>query len=322
MWVALVAGAGFVVLGGVFLQMGLEQADQLASVLGAFTGLAGLGLSGYSVLLSSRNGQPASADPPTDGERTGHGSTAGAEDAMGAPGVHQIAETAGTGSPRDPAEPGTPVGWSRRLFLLSAAATAALAAVTLLLIRPWQGERSQPASNAAGHNTSSVQPPASTPAPQASITSPASTTPETSETPSPTDSPAGETSAAASGTVLHEGRVSLMDQDYLDVESGKIGEIIPNSSDLWYVSPYRALWTSGGGAQPITPVSGKPTAKSCEADLKKRTYDQIAMADMKAGGWACALTVEGNIVGIQIRSIPPIGDEKAPLPLFYTVWQQ
>ncbi|MFI6637091.1 hypothetical protein ACIBI7_50105, partial [Nonomuraea fuscirosea] len=97
MWVALVAGAGFVVLGGVFLQMGLEQADQLASVLGAFTGLAGLGLSGYSVLLSSRNGRPASADPLTDGERTGHGSTAGAEDAMGAPGVHQIAETAGTG---------------------------------------------------------------------------------------------------------------------------------------------------------------------------------------------------------------------------------
>ncbi|MEV4090065.1 hypothetical protein ACGFJC_53410, partial [Nonomuraea fuscirosea] len=73
---------------------------------------------------------------------------------------------------------------------------------------------------------------------------------------------------------------------------------------------------------PVDPGSGKPTAKSCEADLKKRTYDQIAMADMKAGGWACALTVEGNLVGIQIRSIPPIGDEKAPLPLFYTVWQR
>ncbi|MET8867218.1 hypothetical protein ABZW11_30100 [Nonomuraea sp. NPDC004580] len=318
MWIALVAGAGVAVLGGAFVWLGLEQADQLASVLGTFTGLAGLGLSGYSVLLSSRNGRSASAGQATDGERAGHGATAGAEDAMGAPDVHQLAETAGSGPRHDP---GTPVGWSWRLFLLSAAATAALAAVTLLLVRPWQAER-HPASNAAGHTTSSAQPPASTPTPQASITSPASTAPEASEAPSPTASPAGETSAAVPGTVLHEDQVSLMDQDYLDVESGTIGEIIPDSSDLWYVSPYRALWTSGGGAQPITPVSREPTAKSCEAALKKRTYDQIAMADMKAGGWACALTVEGNLVGIQIRSIPPIGDEKAPLNFSYTVWQR
>ncbi|MCK2218688.1 hypothetical protein MF672_033565 [Actinomadura sp. ATCC 31491] len=97
---------------------------------------------------------------------------------------------------------------------------------------------------------------------------------------------------------------------------------MPGSSDLWYVSPYRELWTAGGGAEPIAPVRRRPTAASCAAELRTRQYQQVAMADMKAGGWACARTAEHNVVAVRIAAIPPRGDENAPLDISYTVWQQ
>ncbi|MEV4471346.1 hypothetical protein [Nonomuraea sp. NPDC049504] len=130
---------------------------------------------------------------------------------------------------------------------------------------------------------------------------------------------AGAVASVASGQVLRQGAASLKDQDYLDAETGKIGEVRPGASDVVYVGPYRELWTAGGGALPITPVEGRPDAAACAAALQVRDYDMVVIGDMKAGAWACARTVEDNLLAVQIRAVPE-GD--VPLEIAYTVWQK
>lgn len=62
-WISLMAAGGLVgALGVVFVVLGLDRADQLASVVGVFVGLAGLGVSVYGVVLARRTGSP---DPPS-----------------------------------------------------------------------------------------------------------------------------------------------------------------------------------------------------------------------------------------------------------------
>jgi hypothetical protein len=51
---ATVVGLTLAGLGGFFALAGLDKSDKLASVIGAFGTLVGLGLSGYGVLLSRR----------------------------------------------------------------------------------------------------------------------------------------------------------------------------------------------------------------------------------------------------------------------------
>jgi drug/metabolite transporter (DMT)-like permease len=54
-WLAvLTAGAGLIVLGIYFSRIGLDRADKTASVIGAFSGLAGLALAAYGVVLARR----------------------------------------------------------------------------------------------------------------------------------------------------------------------------------------------------------------------------------------------------------------------------
>ncbi|MGW4961396.1 hypothetical protein ACWEPL_29590 [Nonomuraea sp. NPDC004186] len=48
------AGLALIVLGILLFKAGLDDADKWASVIGVFVGLLGLGLSGYSVMLSRR----------------------------------------------------------------------------------------------------------------------------------------------------------------------------------------------------------------------------------------------------------------------------
>ncbi|GAA0923485.1 hypothetical protein [Nonomuraea longicatena] len=121
------------------------------------------------------------------------------------------------------------------------------------------------------------------------------------------------------GEVLREAEAALRDQDYLDVESGAIGTIDPAASDLWYVSPYRALWTAGGGRYPITPVDAHPGPAACARALKARRYDQVAVGERAPGDWACARTAEGNLVAIRFPAIPAAD---APLKISYIVWHR
>ncbi|MFC7587844.1 hypothetical protein ACFQYP_32310 [Nonomuraea antimicrobica] len=148
------------------------------------------------------------------------------------------------------------------------------------------------------------------------------TSPSTGTSPSTRTSPSSGTSpsTAASpkdGEKIREGEASLRDQDYLDVESGRTGTIDPATSDLWYVSPYRSLWTAGGGEYPITPVDARPGPDDCAQALTAREYDQVEVGKLAPGDWACARTAEGNLVGIRFPAIPT-GD--APLKISYTVW--
>ncbi|MFI6458665.1 hypothetical protein ACIBF6_44860 [Streptosporangium amethystogenes] len=137
----------------------------------------------------------------------------------------------------------------------------------------------------------------------------------TAPTPRPTPS------ATTSGEVLREAEASLKDQDYLDAETGKIGVVQPGASDLWYVSPYRSLWTAGGGALPITPIDieGRPDSAACADALAARDYDLVEVGKMKAGDWACARTAEDNLLAVQIRAVPE-GD--VPLEISYVVWRK
>ncbi|MFF0772132.1 hypothetical protein ACFYUK_24820 [Nonomuraea wenchangensis] len=153
------------------------------------------------------------------------------------------------------------------------------------------------------------------PPPQAAgvAADPATTPPR--PTPTPSASPSSSPSA---GGKIREAEATLRDQDYLDVESGRIGTVVPGVSDLWYVSPYRSLWTAGGGEYPITPVDARPDADACAQALAARDYDQVELGRMRPGAWACARTAEGNLVGIRFPVIPANSD--APLTISYVVW--
>lgn len=123
----------------------------------------------------------------------------------------------------------------------------------------------------------------------------------------------------ASGEVVRTETVSLRDQDYLDVETGAIGEVRPGASDLWYVGGYRELWTAGGGELPIAPIAGRPDPAACADELARRSYDQVAIGPMSPGSWVCARTAEDNVVAVQVTTVPT-GD--APLVITYTVWHK
>jgi len=76
-----VGGAG---LGVFFARQGLERADQLASVTGAFIGLAGLGVAGYSAWLARVAVRPAQPPGPA---ASGPASPAKEPGAVGGPSV-------------------------------------------------------------------------------------------------------------------------------------------------------------------------------------------------------------------------------------------
>jgi hypothetical protein len=50
----LLAGAALVVLGVVFVAVGLNRASEISGVIGAVVGVAGLGLSAYGIVLARR----------------------------------------------------------------------------------------------------------------------------------------------------------------------------------------------------------------------------------------------------------------------------
>jgi hypothetical protein len=74
-WVGIVLFVGAAVgMGTYFTQVGLEQADQTASVIGAFIALAGLGLTAYGMFVirradyAARANTVASSDKEADGK--------------------------------------------------------------------------------------------------------------------------------------------------------------------------------------------------------------------------------------------------------------
>lgn len=97
------AGAGAVlgVLGAVFIVIGLEQADRLASVLGVFVGLAGLGVSVYGLR------HQAGHAPVDHGVTSPPGVVTGIAPSLPGPGVRHGEAPA---SPAEPAEPDGPDG--------------------------------------------------------------------------------------------------------------------------------------------------------------------------------------------------------------------
>jgi hypothetical protein len=74
----LLGGVALVALGVVFVAVGLDKASEISGVIGAVVGVAGLGLSGYGIVLARRWVSPRlHGGPPTislaDSHRPGSG---------------------------------------------------------------------------------------------------------------------------------------------------------------------------------------------------------------------------------------------------------
>ena len=63
----LLAGAALVVLGVVFVAVGLNEASEISGVIGAVVGVAGLGLSAYGIVLARRPPQPGAGSQVVSG---------------------------------------------------------------------------------------------------------------------------------------------------------------------------------------------------------------------------------------------------------------
>ncbi|GAA1782939.1 hypothetical protein GCM10009682_01260 [Luedemannella flava] len=203
---------------------------------------------------------------------------------------------------------GRPVG--RRALLMALLITIGAGTSGAVLDRYWTGG---PVTAATGHGGQASGEPTGTgvATPTLMATSGAADT-----TGAPSTTPAVD--PPSKGAVLRTAVVTLQDQDYLDAETGMIGEVRPGA-DLWWVADGRELWTAVGGKYPITRISAKPDLRGCVAELESHDYDLIEVGQMRAGDWACARSAEGNVIAIQIRAVPG-GD--APLTISYTVWQQ
>ncbi|MEU1729376.1 hypothetical protein [Nonomuraea sp. NPDC005692] len=74
LWISLLAGGVLAgALGVIFIVLDLEQADQLASVVGVFVALAGLSISVYGVVLSRRGDVPSTGSSPAAAPPLGAG---------------------------------------------------------------------------------------------------------------------------------------------------------------------------------------------------------------------------------------------------------
>ncbi|GLW12766.1 hypothetical protein Misp01_78940 [Microtetraspora sp. NBRC 13810] len=200
---------------------------------------------------------------------------------------------------------GRPVQLRAMVMVALIAVGAGLTGAMIQQYRVDAGAEGTPAASTATPAASTTPPPTPTPTPSAPTAGAPTTVPR------PTASP-------PAGGVIREAEASLRDQDYLDVETGRIGTIDPAASDLWYVSPYRSLWTAGGGEYPITTVEARPDSAGCARELAARDYDQVEVGRLTPGSWACARTAEGNLVAIRFSAIPT-GD--APLRISYIVWR-
>lgn len=69
-WLVLLStGLVLIALGAIFLVLGLQDADRLASTIGALAGVAGLGLSFWSATPSARSRGAEQADGRPDGPK-------------------------------------------------------------------------------------------------------------------------------------------------------------------------------------------------------------------------------------------------------------
>ncbi len=70
-WLFALVGVAALVVGVVMLRTGLETADQLGSVVGSIAGVAGLGISGFALVLAiraeKRDTQPGPNSVPEPG---------------------------------------------------------------------------------------------------------------------------------------------------------------------------------------------------------------------------------------------------------------
>ncbi|MGW9372215.1 hypothetical protein ACWGVR_19570 [Streptomyces xanthophaeus] len=96
-----VAGLGVVGLGVFFAVAGLDDADKLASVIGVFVGLAGLGLSVYGIVLARRSSRPGPS-PTAGGVGSSHNEFTGGR-------AHDVYMAANITIDRNPAPPRNPV---------------------------------------------------------------------------------------------------------------------------------------------------------------------------------------------------------------------
>ncbi|MFI7134311.1 hypothetical protein ACIBQ1_52195 [Nonomuraea sp. NPDC050153] len=91
---AVVAVAATTVLGLYFVRVGLDEADKLASVIGAFVGLAGLGVAVYGLIADRRSGGGGQEPPPVAGGGSGEEGPAAVDAAVD---VRQRAKASGSG---------------------------------------------------------------------------------------------------------------------------------------------------------------------------------------------------------------------------------
>jgi hypothetical protein len=96
---AVVGGLALLGLGAWFVAAGLDRADKLASVIGAFVGLLGLGISGYALVLSRGGRARSSSSGQTVARSTVGGSVVQVRGVVGDVRVGTgIARTAGEGT--------------------------------------------------------------------------------------------------------------------------------------------------------------------------------------------------------------------------------
>jgi hypothetical protein len=74
LWLFAVVGVAALVVGVVMLRVGLEKADRLGSVIGSITGVVGLGLGGFALVLAIRADR-RDTGPGQEGPASGPGPT-------------------------------------------------------------------------------------------------------------------------------------------------------------------------------------------------------------------------------------------------------
>ena len=132
------------------------------------------------------------------------------------------------------------------------------------------------------------------------------------------DLPAVSTAVELSGSrgmpagVLAQGRLTMKDADFADLEAGRVGG--PDNDDLYLHGTDELLASYG-----VAPTPGPADKDECVTALTAR-QDKVARLDeIDPGSWLCLQTYEGHVAVLEIVEGAGVGNPR--IVLGYTVWR-
>jgi hypothetical protein len=112
--------------------------------------------------------------------------------------------------------------------------------------------------------------------------------------------------------VLAQGRITMKDADFADLEAGRVGG--PDNDDLFLNGTEELLGSYG-----TAPTPGPADKDECVAALTARQDSLVRLDEIDPGMWLCLQTDVGHVAVLEIVEPASVGNPRVVFA--YTVWR-